>query len=401
MTQHPSAAGAAPLARGKTIAFFIPSIEGGGVERNLVNLCRGFLAIGYAADVLYCRATQAFHDQLPAGVRLVQLATPASIRLAQGRAGVSFAAQPALFRYLRNTPPSALIAMQSSAVAVWAWRLAGRPATLVVRESNTPTAAMQDLRATARAVLWLKRWSYPQSDAVVANSQGAADDLARVLGVARERVEVVYNPTYDPSIAERARVPLDHPWFQAGQPPVVLGSGRLVPQKDFASLLRAFAQLRQKLPARLVIIGEGAERSALEQLACELGIAADLALPGFVANPYQYMARAAVFALSSRYEGLPNVLIEAAGLGLPIAAFDCPSGPREILLGGRAGVLAPLGDIAALAAGIGALLENRALADDLAVEGRRQIGRFSPQAGVGQYIEIIERSSARRKATRA
>src|SRR5690606_37626457 len=132
-------------------------------------------------------------------------------------------------------------------------------------------------------------------------------------------------------------------------PPVLVAAGRLVPQKNFPLLLAAFAQLRAQRPARLLILGEGRERPRLEAAAHELGIAADVALPGHVDNPYAAYARASLFVLSSDWEGLPTVLIEALACGCPIVATDCPSGPAEILQGGRYGSLVPMGDAAALA----------------------------------------------------
>lgn len=387
---------------GRTIAFFIPSIEGGGIERNLVNLCRGLLALDYAVDVVYCRATEAFLNQIPANAHMVRIGNwassgPAS-RWTRGRTGISLAALPGLLTYLRSTRPFALIAMQSSVFAVWTQRLANRSTTLIVRESNTPTAAIQDSQRASVALLWMKRWSYPSADAVVANSHSAADDLSQVLHVSRHSIEVIYNPSFDPMIKTRSEEPLDHPWFQPGEPPVILGIGRLVPQKDFVSLIQAFACVRVRVAARLVILGEGAQRAELEQLVDNLGVKNDVALLGFVPNPYKYLSRAAVFVLSSRYEGLPNVLIEAVGLGVPSVSFDCPSGPREILLGGNAGILAPLGDVPALAQGIVDLLTNHVLASQLAAVGQAQSWRFTPEMGVNQYVDLIERSSARKQA---
>jgi glycosyltransferase involved in cell wall biosynthesis len=151
--------------------------------------------------------------------------------------------------------------------------------------------------------------------------------------------------------------PIDHPWFAEGAPPVILGVGKLKPQKDFATLLRAFATLRAGRAARLVILGEGEQRGELEALAQNLGIAADVALPGFVDNPFPYMARASLFVLSSRFEGLPGVLIQALACGCPAVSTDCPSGPAEILEGGRYGPLVPVGDAEGLA---------RAMAETLA-----------------------------------
>jgi glycosyltransferase involved in cell wall biosynthesis len=189
------------------------------------------------------------------------------------------------------------------------------------------------------------RWA---SDVVVV-SRGAADDFLRVTGLPPERVKVIYNPIVTPELRRKAKEALVHPWFAAGQPPVVLGVGRLSAQKDFGTLIHAFARVRETCTARLMILGEGEDRPMLETLIASLGLQGDVEMPGFVANPYTYMTHARLFVLSSRWEGLPTVLVEALFCGLPVVATDCPSGPREILQGGQYGRLVPVGDVTALA----------------------------------------------------
>jgi glycosyltransferase involved in cell wall biosynthesis len=168
---------------------------------------------------------------------------------------------------------------------------------------------------------------------------------------------VLPNPVVTPELVECAAQPLDDPWFTAGAAPVVLGAGRLDQQKDFPTLIRAFAAVRSKRAARLVILGEGPERARLESLVEELGIGEHVRLPGFVSNPFSYMARAAVFVLSSAWEGMPGVLIQAMACGAPVVATDCESGPREVLASGKYGRLVPVGDHAALAEAIAATLD--------------------------------------------
>jgi glycosyltransferase involved in cell wall biosynthesis len=174
----------------------------------------------------------------------------------------------------------------------------------------------------------------------------------------------IYNPVVTAELFKMAREVPDHPWFESGAPPVVLGVGRLARQKDFPTLLQAFARLRSERPVRLMILGQAnnqrttVERQAeLRALAGKLGVADEVALPGFVHNPYAYMAHAAVFVLSSRFEGLPTVLIEALACGLPVVSTDCPNGPAEILENGKYGALVPVGDAFALAKAISATLD--------------------------------------------
>jgi len=230
---------------------------------------------------------------------------------------------------------------------------------VVIRMGMTPTgsAAAAGPRRGQRWLRSMRRW-YPRADAVIAPSRGVGDDLVAHAGVSPERLHVIPNPLVDAALYEAARAALDHPWFAPGEPPVILGAGSLEPRKDFATLIQAFAELRRHRRARLVILGEGDERHGLEALAERLGVAEHLALPGYDANPYRWMARASVFALTSRREGSGAVLVEAMACGSPVVATDCPSGPGEILDGGRVGPLAAVDDSAAVAAGIERMLED-------------------------------------------
>jgi len=177
---------------------------------------------------------------------------------------------------------------------------------------------------------------------------------------------------------------LNHPWFAPGEPPVILSVGRLTKQKDYPTLIRAFALVHRERPARLMILGEGEERPKLEALIQELSLDDDVSLPGFVDNPYAYMARSAVFVLSSAWEGLPTVLIEAMAVGTPVVATDCPSGPAEILEGGKWGKLVPVGDVEALAEAIARKISSPMQKSRLDV-----CERFRMDKVIAQYIYIL------------
>jgi glycosyltransferase involved in cell wall biosynthesis len=228
------------------------------------------------------------------------------------------------------------------------------------------------------------RWLYPRADAVVAVSKGVAQDLLNLMPQLKPKLTVIYNPVIDAAFYAKADAPVEHPWFQPHQPPVVLAAGRLVALKGYDTLLRAFARVRQQMPARLVILGEGSERPNLERLAAELGVAADVDMPGFDPNPFRYMKRAGVFVLSSRYEGLPNVLIQALACGCPVVSTDCPSGPSEILDGGRYGVLVPVDDVEAMARAI-----VRALLGQVAPAPAEWLEQFRVEAVAEQYLRVM------------
>jgi glycosyltransferase involved in cell wall biosynthesis len=255
----------------------------------------------------------------------------------------------------------------------------------VISERNTLSVTSRHARRwRARLVPGLARRLYGRADAIVAVSRGVAEDLARLTGLPRERIDVIYNPIVTPALRERAEEPLTHGWFADAEPPVFLAVGRLAPQKDFPALLRAFARVRQQRRARLMILGEGDERPALEELARSLGVEADVALPGFVPNPYPYLRAAAAFVLSSRWEGLPGVLIEALACGTRLVATDCPSGPREILADGRHGRLVPPGDEEALGDAMRAALD-----EEFPPPPEEACRPFEPDAVVERYLEVL------------
>jgi glycosyltransferase involved in cell wall biosynthesis len=194
-----------------------------------------------------------------------------------------------------------------------------------------------------------------------------------------------------------ARAAVDHPWLVAGGPPVVLGVGKFKLQKDFALLIRAFARVRGSRPARLIILGDGPRRDELEGLVNRFGLTADVALPGVVDNPYAWMSRASVFVLSSAWEGLPGVLIEAMACGCPVVSTDCPSGPAEILDRGKFGSLVPVGDEQAMADAILATLANPPSGESLRVRARL----FSIDVAVTRYLELLAEQVNRAHAATA
>lgn len=334
MTRLGRSAGAERRSR---LGLFLPSLGGGGAERVTLNLARGVLAHGFPVDLVLVNAAGAYSDSVPDGVRVVDLA---------GRR--TRAAMPGLIRYLREENPSGLLSVMNHAnvVAIWAAALAGFKGNVLVAEHS-------ELLPTSRSAWQLAfnaslRLSYPRATKVIAVSHGVKRSLVANARVAARHIEVIYNPVIGHELrsADRRR-PAGLP---ADNVPNVVGMGRLVPEKDFPTLLRAFARLREHRPARLLILGEGPERGALQDLVRELRMEREVSLPGFVSNAYDYLAHADLFALSSQREGLPTVVIEALALGTRVVATDCPSGPREILADGTYGPLVPVGDSAALAA---------------------------------------------------
>lgn len=331
--------------RKKKIAIFMPNLFGGGGQRSMLNLARGIADSGYAVDMVLAHLDGVFQSEVPQSVCIVDL-----------KASRTLTSIPALIRYLKIEQPDAMLSVFGyvNIVALWAWRLARVPTQLYLCEQNTVSLEAGNASSwRTRITPLLMKYFYPWANGIVVVSQGVREDLAQLTNIPLQRITVIYNPSVvGTEVAVKAKAPLDHPWFMADQPPVLIAVGRLEPQKDYPTLIRAFAKVRKMLPARLIILGEGRERASLESIIKELKLEQDVSLPGFVMNPYAYMARASLFVLSSRWEGLPTVLIEALCCGTPAVSTDCPSGPREILQKGKYGQLVPVGDADALAEAI-------------------------------------------------
>lgn len=364
------------IAPARKLALFVPSLRGGGAERVMLELAGGVAATGVAADLIVAQREGAYLEQVPAGVRVVDLAARRVL-----------AALPGLARYLGRERPLAMLSAlpHANVVAVWARAISGVDTRLVVSEHTTAShSAVNAVQHRARILPLFMRRAYPRADAIVAVSDGAADDLASLLRMPRLCITRIYNPVVTPRLLEQAAAPLEHSWFARGAPPVILGVGRLTASKDFQTLIEAFARVRVERPARLIILGEGEQRHALETQIARLGLDAEVQLPGFVSNPFQFMRRASVFVLSSRWEGFGNALVEAMACGASVVSTDCPGGPREILDAGRYGLLSPVGDPRSMARAILAQMRGPA-PGAVAVRGRE----FSAAAAVAAYRQIL------------
>jgi glycosyltransferase involved in cell wall biosynthesis len=377
--------------RVRHILFFHPHFRDGGVERGMVLLTREFRTLGVRSEVATFGTVGHF-----AGVA----DAPPFVDLGARRALTSLFP---LARHLRRTRPDWVVSAQNFAnvIAVLANILAGRPSKVLVTERNAVSRervlyagrlGMGKLKS--RILLRVMRWIYPLADRVAANSADGAKDLADTIGMPLSRVKVLYNPTFDPRILEEGQAETSHPFFrlsaESQRVPVVIAVGRLAPQKDFATLIRAFALVRARRACHLLILGEGPDRPALEALAQDLGVAADVSLPGFSVNPHADVRRADLFVLSSLFEGLPNALIEAVALGVPCVSTDCLSGPREILLDGRGGPLVPVGDPERLAAAMLESLENPERARALLSNARSGLYRFDSRTAAKAYLLCME-----------
>jgi glycosyltransferase involved in cell wall biosynthesis len=400
------------------IAILLPSLAGGGAERSMLHLVQSFLDQGWLVDLLLFRHKGAYLDQVPGAAHVTVLEPGSSLRgrlaaLKADPSGVAALLLPVLLpikadenlrhieslaNYLKEKQPAIMLSAltYTNLVALWAKRLAGVSTSVIVSER---IALSTHIGSKGRCCDW--RWRfllpvvsrmYKAADGVVTVSDSVANDLVESTHIDRNSIRTIYNPVVDTKLFDLANEPLSHPWFTPGQPPVILGAGRLIAQKDFHTLLKAFAAIRGKRNVRLIILGEGKLRPELEALANELGISSDVKFEGFVENPYNYMANSAVFALTSLYEGLPGVLIQALACGCPVVSTDCPGGSAEILERGRYGKLVPVGNVSELAAALETVLDNPPDRDSL----RNRAGDFSVGAAAKSYLDYFSNISSQK-----
>lgn len=355
----------------------MPSLRGGGAERVMLLLAQAFAVRGLEVDLVLASAEGPYLKDVDESVRIVDLKRRRILT-----------SLPALAKYLKASQPLAMISAMAHAnvVAIWAKRISGAPTSVLVTEHvNLSRAQLEASNVRQHLVPWLMRLSYGHADRIVAVSSGVADDLATAINIPRERIEVVYNPVENHQLATLCKPELSHPSLPDDSIPFILATGRLHPQKDFSTLIRAFAHLRKDHRARLVILGEGGQRGDLETLIESLGLTGEILLPGFVDNPYAWMRRASLFVLSSAYEGFGIVLVEAMACGTPVVSTDCPSGPAEILENGRWGALVPVADVAALANAMSSSLDS----DDHPDVAKRA-AYFNLDMAVNRYLDLLQ-----------
>ena len=402
---------------GSRIAILSPSLAGQGAERKALYIAAGLLERGHKVDLLLQRFLCHYPEEIPERARIFfsseridaktrgnlgriaaiprpLVPDPLPWRIRYPRIGMSMNLRPSqlpllmstrlpqwaagIAAYLDREQPDALLAMNVLAVtsAAMALRLVHRP----VRTVATLHEPLKRGRLLRRA-----RRSYPCADAVVGVSHGVSTEFAKIPDLKCNPPHVVYNPVVSAYLERKASEPANHSWIDRRQLPVVLAIGKLIERKDFSVLLAAFARLLAQRPARLVVLGEGRMRPKLLALVKELRLEERVDFPGFMENPYAFLAKADLFVLSSRNEALPTVLIEAMACGCPVVSTDCPFGPREILEGGRFGALVPVGDPEALAAAMARALDEPPRRDAL----RERASFFSVDRAVDRYEELL------------
>ncbi|SDP62391.1 Glycosyltransferase involved in cell wall bisynthesis [Sulfitobacter litoralis] len=334
----------------RPIALMLGSFFGRGVCRVRLNLCAALITRGYKVDLLVVSGEGEMRDDVPKGVRVIDLQASRALK-----------AIPKIAKYIRREQPIAIISAEDHL----------NVATLIARKLSRrapPISVSSHVlhHIDAGKPFWTKRyWTrfalrliYPWATSRIAVSSGMADTMAEVTGLQRNNIDTVFNAIVTEDINKRAQEACPHPWLEDQEHPVVLGVGRLTDIKDFPTLIRAFAKVHESHKARLIILGDGHRERELRELVHQIGLDDVVYFTGYVDNPFTFLSRASLFVLSSRNEGLPGVLIQAMACGCPVVSTDCPHGPREILDDGRFGPLVPVGNVAALSKTMAEVLDH-------------------------------------------
>jgi glycosyltransferase involved in cell wall biosynthesis len=363
------------------VAFFMSAPTHGGAERVTITIANGLAARGYDVDLVVASGEGDNAPNISPAVNVVDLDVPVVPGLGL------LAAVPYVRSYLEANNPPILFSQQTyvNVVATFATMLADVDPYLAVTEhlSYDHVSRFKDRLSNELAARL-----YSHVDDVVAVSEGVAESVVANTRVDPAQITVLFNPVDVADIRAQAAAPVDHEWFTESEYRPIVSVGRLESQKDLGTLVRAFEKVHRERPAaRLVLVGKGEEEARLRALVEELGLQDVVAFPGYVDNQYAYMAGSDVFALSSRFEGLPTVLIEALACGSSIVSTDCPHGPREILADGEYGRLTPVGDVDALAETLLAALDDPIPPERVS----ERVEAFSMEAGIDRYDEYIQR----------
>lgn len=360
----------------KKICIFLPSLRGGGAERVTLILANGMAEKGYNVDLVLAKAEGPYLHDVSIKVNIVDL----------GKTRMLSSLFP-FIKYLKRSKPDSILSVMNhvNIIAYLAKFFSGSRARLIFSEHNNLSTSMLVNQSYKNFTLKkLMVWAYKRADAVVAVSNGVADDLADQLHMQRSSIMTIYNPVVTKELLQLQHEKIEHPWIGEGKD-FIIGVGRLTYQKNFALLIDAFYKVQNNHDLSLVILGEGELEGDLKSQISDLGLEDKVLMPGFVGNPYAWIKASRCFVLSSVHEGLPTVLIEAMACGTPVVSTDCPSGPSEILEGGRWGKLVPLNDSDSL---------SRAISDTL-VDGRNDDAQkerandFRTDSSVAKYLEIV------------
>ncbi|WP_297105306.1 glycosyltransferase [uncultured Devosia sp.] len=356
------------------IALCIMNLGVGGAQRAMVTLANALFRRGAKIDIIVAQKFGAYQHSLPPNTRITTVGK-STLAMAIG-----------LRRFCNANPDVTLISAQTNISRVLGLLKLVKAIDnhVIIREPNRIGSTVKGALRFWRPLLPLL---YRQAEGIVAVSQAGKDDLAKLTGWPESKISLIGNATDHDYVVKRAREPLPEPWLsELKNCRYVLGAGRLVEQKDFPTLISAFAKSGLPNDVKLVILGEGRLRGELERLTETLGIAKRVLMPGFQENPFSWMSRAELFVLSSRWEGSPNALIEALATGTPCIATNCPSGPSEILSEPLLGRLVPVGNSDAMARELAAILSEPDTREERETKARE---KFGVEPWADRYVTVI------------
>ncbi|AAZ18523.1 probable Glycosyl transferase, group 1 [Psychrobacter arcticus 273-4] len=359
----------------KKIAIFLPDLRAGGAEKVALLLSNEFVQKGCAVDVILCTAHGEFLSELDTRINVVDLKSP---RLRN--------AFFPLLRYLKAERPDVLLALMwpLTLLAVTAFKFAKLPGRVVVSDHTTFSQAPLLKKKSTRIFFKLSLpMVYSFANARLAVSEGVANDLATLGNIKRSSITVLHNPVSSDTM--RFTKEQNEESWQGFSGKKIVAVGALKWEKDYPTLLKAFALLLKKENAYLSIVGQGTLLSELEAIAEQLGIRKQVNFAGFSTMPSAWMASADLLVLSSSCEGFGNVIVESLDVGTAVVSTDCKSGPREILCDGKYGKLVPVGDVDALAQAMVESLNEQHDMDAL----KLRAAKFSVDKIAKQYLEVF------------
>ncbi len=370
------------------IAIFLRNVTGGGAEQVMVNLACGFAEKGIKIDFLLTKKEGQYLDHISKNIKVIDFESEkldGNFKLPTGFQ--SLRSLPKLISYLRREKPTILLSALHFAneIAILGKKLSGVSTRLIITEHTTLSIEAKQVQViSSRLAPLTSKFLYPFADGIVTVSQGSANDLSQLTGIPLNKIKVIYNPVITTDFKAKMMESVEHPWFKSGQPPVIIGVGRLVTQKDFSTLIRAFAKVREKKNVRLMMLGDGGEAEKLKNLAKELSIEEYVSWMGWVDNPLPYIKRASVCVVSSKWEGFCNVVVESMAVGTPLISTNCPSGPIETLDNGKYGELVPVGDSGAISEAILKVLSGQIKSVD-----SDWLKQFTSEVVVQKYIDFL------------
>ena len=361
------------------ITFCIATLGYGGVGKNRLTLSNKLLEEGYRVNFIMAKTSSPYLNKLNTHISTFKLTTSHSIF-----------ALPQLSHYIKKEKPSVIFTERNriNKLTLRA-RYISRSKTTIFSTLHGDLSSKYNMlpdKKKKKFTLDMLKY-YAQNDKIIPVSKGIEKDLIYNWGFQAKDIFTIYNPVLTENFYEKMNEDIYHPWHEEKNIPVIISVGRLEYQKDYTTLIKAFAQARQQVKCRLLILGEGKEREKLIQLIKDLNLEKDIDLPGFVENPYPYIKKSDLFVLSSLWEGLPTVLIEALATGTPVIATNCPYGPDEILEDGLLGRLVPVQNIDSLSQAIVESLQREAGKNEVPFE---KLEKYTSGYAAKRYVELIE-----------